>query len=99
MVQVKWAQLAKDYLKEIYFHVARDSVKFAKIQTLKIRDKSKILAKHPLFGKPVPEYRDNRYRELIEGRYRIIYKLVNETRIDILTIHHSAKNLVERKME
>ena len=27
-------------------------------------------------------------RELVEGNYRIIYKLVDKGRIDILTIHH-----------
>ena len=32
-------------------------------------------------------------RELVEGNYRIIYKLVNKGRIDILTIHHRSENV------
>lgn len=38
-------------------------------------------------------------RELVEGNYRIIYKIVNEKRIDILTIHHSARALEKRNIE
>jgi len=38
-------------------------------------------------------------RELIEGNYRIIYKIVNEYQIDILTIHHSARDLKRRNVD
>jgi plasmid stabilization system protein ParE len=37
-------------------------------------------------------------RELIEGNYRIIYKIVNDSRIDILTIHHSSRDLLRRNI-
>ncbi len=35
-------------------------------------------------------------RELIEGSYRIIYKVVSNSQVDILTIHHSARDLTKR---
>jgi plasmid stabilization system protein ParE len=31
-------------------------------------------------------------RELVEGNYRNIYKLVDKGRIDILTIHHRSRD-------
>jgi mRNA-degrading endonuclease RelE of RelBE toxin-antitoxin system len=36
---------------------------------------------------------DENIRELILGNYRIIYRIISEERIDILTVHHSAKLL------
>jgi len=41
----------------------------------------------------VPEIEDESIRELILGSYRIIYKIVSQERIDILTVHHSARML------
>jgi len=39
----------------------------------------------------VPEFELPKIREIIEGRYRIVYRIVSEKEIDILTIHHSSK--------
>lgn len=44
-------------------------------------------------GKLVPEHDDSNFRELIEGNFRIIYKIVSNHQIDILTIHHSSRDL------
>ena len=54
---------------------------------------------HPLAGKPIPEFSNRNYRELLEGRYRIIYKLIDNNHIDILTVHHSARDLYRRQIE
>ena len=50
-------------------------------------------------GKIVPEINQENIRELIEGSYRIIYKIVENNQIDILTIHHSARDLKRRKIK
>ena len=47
----------------------------------------------------MPEINRENIRELIEGNYRIIYKILEENKIDILTIHHSARDLTRRKIE
>jgi plasmid stabilization system protein ParE len=41
----------------------------------------------------VPEINDESVRELLMGNYRIIYRIISLERIDILTVHHSAKLL------
>ena len=46
----------------------------------------------------MPEYNDENYRELIEGNYRIVYKIVNKYLIDILTVHHAARDLSKRDL-
>jgi len=43
-------------------------------------------------GKEVTERGDFAVRELVEGNYRIINKLVDKGRIDILTIHHRSRD-------
>jgi len=62
-------------------------------------DSVDILEQHPLAGRVVPEFYNRVIRELIRGSYRIVYKLVSKTDIDIVTVHHSArllKNLPEK---
>ncbi|MFN7791804.1 MAG: type II toxin-antitoxin system RelE/ParE family toxin [Cyclobacteriaceae bacterium] len=99
MVQIKWTKLAVNDLKGIYAYIALDSEKYAKIQVLRIRNRPSILSKHPLAGKPVKEYKSSTYREIIEGRYRIVYKVIDKNRVDILTIHQSARILTRRQIE
>ncbi|MCF8318638.1 MAG: type II toxin-antitoxin system RelE/ParE family toxin [Haliscomenobacter sp.] len=51
-----------------------------------------MLKVQPFIGKEVTERGDFAVRELVEGNYRIIYKLVDKGRIDILTIHHRSRD-------
>ena len=99
MVQVKWTLLAVDDLRSIFDYIARDSKQYAKIQVIRLRARTKILKTYPFSGKLVPEYNDENYRELDEGNYRIIYKIVNPKRVDVLTIHHAARDLNRRNLE
>ena len=96
MVQINWTRIAVDDLKSIYDFISKDSKKFAQLEVLKIKTRTRILRTKPLIGKEVLEKEDVSVRELIEGNYRIIYKIVDKNRIDILTIHHVARNLVDR---
>jgi len=41
----------------------------------------------------VDELRRKDVRQLLEGNYRIIYRKVNDTHVEILTIQHSAQRL------
>ena len=98
MVQLKWTKLAVEDLKEIHDYVSRDSTKYARIQIIRIKSRTKILKSLPFAGRIVPEYNDENYRELIEGNYRIIYKIVTKYLIDILTVHHAARDLSKRDL-
>lgn len=96
MVQINWTRLAIEDLKSIFDYIARDSKRYAKIQLVKIKSRTQILKSNPQAGKLVLEIENPNIRELINGNYRIIYKVVNESRIDILTVHHSARDLSNR---
>jgi plasmid stabilization system protein ParE len=98
MVQINWTLQATSDLKDIAEYISKDSKKYAKLQIVRIRFRTRILTSQIYSGKIVMEIGKNNIRELIEGNYRIIYKVVNDSRVDILTIHHSARDLFRRNI-
>ena len=93
MARLNWTELSINDLTNIAEFISKDSFKYATIQIKRIRERARILKTKPFLGRIVPEIQDDSIRELILGNYRIIYKIVSEDRIDILTVHHSAKLL------
>ncbi|MBK8290077.1 MAG: type II toxin-antitoxin system RelE/ParE family toxin [Flammeovirgaceae bacterium] len=92
-VEVKWTLQALDDIESIAAFIVRDSEYFALIQTEIFFSRAEILETFPLAGRVVPEQAEEVIRELIEGNYRIIYRVVSETRVDILTVHASQRLL------
>lgn len=93
MVQVNWTLQANEDLQNIALYISKDSKQYARMQVMRIRNRTKILHTHPHIGRKVAEYDEPNFKELIEGNYRIIYKIINDTTIDIVTIWHSARML------
>ena len=93
MACLNWTDLAIDDMINIAEFISKDSVKYSGIQIKRIRERARLLKTQPLLGRIVPEIKDDTIRELILGNYRIIYRIISENRIDILTVHHSAKLL------
>lgn len=96
MVQINWLNEARDDLKDIYIYISRDSKRYAKRQVDQIFSRTQILKNHLKAGKIVEEINQPEIREIIEGNYRIIYRIINENCVDILMIHHSARDLARR---
>ena len=84
---------ALDIIEEIIEFISIDSVRYVERTADKIYERPKILKDYPLSGRMVPELMDEKIRELTEGSYRIIYEIISETEITILTVHHSSKQL------
>lgn len=97
MVQIKWLKSAKTDLKEIYDFISLDSKRYARFQIEKIQNKTEILKNGNIIGKKVSEIDDDKIREIFEGNYRIIYRIISINEIHILLIHHGAKDLVQIK--
>lgn len=51
------------------------------------------LAAYPLLGRVVPEFDDPLVRELIVGRYRLVYRVEGDT-IFVVTIVHGSQDLM-----
>ena len=93
MAKVKWTNVALNDLRAIYDYVAQDSTKYADRLVDKIIEKVDILEQHPKIGRKVPEFDNDLIRELIEGSYRIIYKVESEENVGIARVHHAARLL------
>jgi addiction module RelE/StbE family toxin len=93
MVKINWTKIALRDLNHIHKYIAEDSKYYADRLIAKLVERVEILEKFPLAGRIVPEKEDETIRELIEGNYRIFYKVKKDTAISILRVHHSAKNI------
>jgi len=96
MVQIKWLPEAKSDLKEIFDYISLDSKKYAEIQVQKIKKRTAILKLQPETGKLVSEINHPDIREIVIGNYRIIYRNVSSEIVDILMIHHGARDMFRR---
>lgn len=96
MVRIKWLKSAKLDLKDIYEFIALDSKRYARFQVEKIQKRTTILKEGTIIGKKVFEINDENVRELFEGDFRIIYRIISKYEIHILLIHHGARDLSRR---
>ncbi len=92
MVKVIWTDLAIEDLKSIHEYVCQESRLYADRFIEKLISRVDQLETHPKSGRIVPEFHVETLRELVEGNYRIIYK-INMDCIGIVRIHHSARQL------
>jgi len=88
---VQTRQSIKD-LEDMFKYISIDSKKYAQNQIVRIKARTQILGKISKVDKLVPERPENDCRALIEDNYRIIYKNLHNSQIDILPIH-SARDL------
>jgi toxin ParE1/3/4 len=89
-MKVVWTRQAFVRLAEIEDYIALDSAAAAEEHTAKLIRRAEALAQFPEMGRLVPELPGSGLRELIEGSYRIVYR-VRARRIEILTVfegHH-----------
>jgi len=93
MVRINWTDQSLEDIDNIAKYIANDSVKYAKIQVQRFFDVENVLQKFPKYGRIVPEIGDENIREIIQGNYRIIYRVVTAKLIDILTVHHCSRLL------
>ena len=97
MVEVNWTESALLDLEGIAEYISRDSIRYAEITVSRLFESVDILEDFPESGSIVPEFKNQKIRQLIRGSYRIIYFVSNPSRVDVLTIHHSARLLPDLK--
>jgi plasmid stabilization system protein ParE len=74
-LEIIWSDQARYDLQHIYNFIAEDSAYYAEIELIKLKTATEILIRHPYTGRVVPELENDEIRELIQGNYRIIYRL------------------------
>ncbi len=90
-----WTRQAREDLRAIRAHIARDAPATATAYVRKLRASVERLRHFPFSGEVVPELGREDLREVLQGNYRLIYR-VSEMRLDILAVYHSSRILDER---
>jgi len=73
-------------------NISKDSKGYADKFIDKMVSRVGQLETFPKSGRVVPEFNTETIRELIEGNYRIVYR-INPDYVGIVRIHHSARQL------
>lgn len=93
MAAVNWTERALQALDAIHDYIAQDAPLYAERFVRQIIDAVDRLEEFPLSGRQVPEAERQDIREVIFQHYRIIYWLVSEERVDILSVLHGSRDL------
>lgn len=91
-MKIIWSPLAIDRASEIAEYIAQDKPSAAEKWINTVFSKVERLKSSPEIGRVVPEIKNDQFRELIYGNYRIIYRIEKE-QISILTIRHGKQIL------
>jgi plasmid stabilization system protein ParE len=86
-MKVYWTDRAKQRLKRIHDHIAKDSPFVAPQVVERIVRRSIQIGEFPQSGREVPEYQRDDVREILERPYRILYR-IKPDRIDVITVMH-----------
>ena len=89
-MRVEWSQTAADELNAIHSRLAETSPDYADRMIDRLTRRAAQIALFPNSGRVVPEFGLPRVRELIEGPYRVIYR-VKTQRVEILAVLHGAR--------
>ncbi len=92
MVKLIWTEFAVEDLRLIHEYISRDSKRYADRFIEKLINRIDQPESFPKSGRVVPEFNLESIRELIEGNYRIIYK-ISTSEVAIIRVHHAARQL------
>ncbi|OFZ78904.1 MAG: hypothetical protein A2583_11910 [Bdellovibrionales bacterium RIFOXYD1_FULL_53_11] len=84
-MKVIWSLEAESALCDILDYIAQDSLDNAYCFITKLRERATELAQFPNSGRKVPEREKDDLRELIEGNYRILYRVKGKV-VEIATV-------------
>lgn len=92
MAVLRWTVEAADAFEAIAEYIASDSPFYAKLFAIDVMAAIEQLTDFTLSGRMVPERGDPKFRELLCGSYRIIYRAEVEL-VQILLVHHTSRLL------
>lgn len=79
MVKIVWAEFAREDFKIVLTYIAQNSTSNANRYIEKLLARVRQLESFPRLGQMVPEFGMESIRELIEGNYRIVYRINNDS--------------------
>lgn len=91
-LKLRWTARARRDLLEIGRFIARDKPGAARDWVARLRRRARQAAELPSSGRRVPELNQEDLRELVEGGYRIVYRILDEE-FHVLTVFESHRLL------
>ncbi len=95
-MKVIWSFESERALYEILDYIAQDSPENAHRFISQLRSRTEDLARFPNSGRKVPEREKDDLRELIEGNYRIFYRVKSDV-IEIVTVFEGHRLIRENE--
>lgn len=90
MTPLIWTRRAIEDVQSIQQFIAQGSPHYAELVRQQLIAAVERLPTFPQSGRVVPEANNPAIREVIQGSYRIVYRLIHGE-IHILTVHHTAR--------
>lgn len=89
-MRVHWTDIAVEHLVAIHEFIAKDSPAYALRVVDRLTRRSRQIGEFPRSGRSVPELEREDVREVLEGPYRIIYRIL-EKQLDVIAVIHSSR--------
>lgn len=89
-MKVRWTPRAVEDLKTISRFIATDIPAVARVFAARLKSRAESACRFPNRGRMMPELGRKDVRELLEGNYRIVYRVLDDA-VDILTLFEGHK--------
>ena len=86
-LSIVWSEEALEDIESIASYIEKDSPVYASSVVSKFFEKAELLIENPKLGRVVPEFSDERLREIFVYSYRLIYELKESERLFVAVIH------------
>ncbi len=94
-MRIVWSPQSLRDLGAIRDYIAKDSAHYAELTVARIFAAVERLLQFPQLGRTVPERNEPEIREIIVGRFRVVYR-VRDAVIEVATVFRAARDFPER---
>jgi toxin ParE1/3/4 len=94
-MRIFWSPQSLRDLDAIHEYIAKDSEHYAGLTIARIFSAVEQLVHFPYSGRVVPERDEPEIREIIVGRFRVVYRVQDEL-IEVATVFGAAREFPER---
>jgi addiction module RelE/StbE family toxin len=94
-MRIVWSPQSLRDLDALREYIARDSEHYADLTVARVFSAVERLIKFPRSGRVVPERDEPEIREIIVGRFRVVYR-VRDQLLEVATVFRASKEFPER---
>jgi plasmid stabilization system protein ParE len=92
-MEIRWTETALSDLNGIYEFISQDSFVYAGRVADNLLKAADRISTFPKIGRRIPEFDDDRVREVLVGPHRIMYS-IGDSFVHIVTIIHGSRDVL-----